>query len=333
MKNTTFVFFVKILCLSAPILILLILYVAFDPFKVIYSYSSYYKSGEPSYVTLNRDYVSTQTFIQNYPKIKYDSFIFGNSRSIFYEVKDWTKHLQDGRCYHFDASGETLFGINKKIRYLSKKHIRIKNALLILDCGTLQTASESKGHLFLIHPALRDDNFLSFQFEYIKTFFDINFLLSYLPFKFFGIKSQSLDDRPFDYNSESNEIKFTFFENMICENPNNYYLPRKSFFYKRDNIQTYSPVVIKDQQKEMLLELAILLKRSNSNFKIIINPLYDQQKLNAADLGILKTIFGENNVFDYSGINEITSNMYNYYENSHYRPHIARKIMEEIYNN
>jgi len=331
MKKTIIKFFIKTGFLSAPVLFIVILYLVFDPFKVLYSYSSYYISGEPSYVILNRDYVSTETFIQKYPTFKYNSFIFGNSRSIFYEIKDWQKYLSSNKCFHFDASGETIYGINKKINYLNANNILIKNALIIIDYETLQGISDSKGHLFLKHPILYNGDYYPFQIEYIKTFFDLDFLKAYLLFKLFDIKSKSLDDRPFDYNSENNEIKFTTYENMINKNPDDYYLPRKSVFFKRDTIQQYSPIVIKDKQKEMLTEISNILRKDNANYKIIINPLYNQQKLNLADLNILKSLFGNENVFDFSGINEITNNMYNYYETSHYRPHVAKMIIDEIY--
>ena len=54
-------------------------------------------------------------------------------------------------------------------------------------------------------------------------------------------------------------------------------------------------------------------------------------KLNESDLIYLKDTFGEDNVFDFSGINEFTNDYRNYYEISHYRPHVARKILEIVY--
>jgi hypothetical protein len=59
--------------------------------------------------------------------------------------------------------------------------------------------------------------------------------------------------------------------------------------------------------------------------------LYNQVSFAADDLAVIKTLFGSENVFDFSGINEMTSHVENYYEDSHYRPHVARAIMNEIY--
>ena len=120
----------KAFLVSLPVTLLLCVYVILDPFKVLYAYPSYYTSGVPCYIPCNRDFVSTETFRRYYPTNRYDSFIFGNSRSIFYEVKDWQQHIQSIHCFHFDASGESLYGICAKFRYLDRLGVGITNALI-----------------------------------------------------------------------------------------------------------------------------------------------------------------------------------------------------------
>ena len=63
----------------------------------------------------------------------------------------------------------------------------------------------------------------------------------------------------------------------------------------------------------------------------MISPLYDQVKFNPEDLSVLQEVFGHNQVFDFSGVNEFTTSKYNYYETSHYRPHVANEIMKKVY--
>ena len=58
---------------------------------------------------------------------------------------------------------------------------------------------------------------------------------------------------------------------------------------------------------------------------------FDQKKINEKDLLIIEKIFGSKNVYDYSGVNEITLDIHNYYEKSHYRRRVGRKILDEIY--
>jgi len=80
--------------LIIPFLALLVLYVKMDPFKVIKSYDSFYDANKNVWVALNKDFVSTTTFIKNSKHTNYNSFIFGNSRSVFYQIDDWKKYLQ-----------------------------------------------------------------------------------------------------------------------------------------------------------------------------------------------------------------------------------------------
>ena len=88
MKINNRYFILKALFLASPILILLVIYLVIDPFKVIRTYSTYYQSGVPDYITLDKDYVSSQTFLNNVSTYNYDSYILGDSRSIVFEIDD-----------------------------------------------------------------------------------------------------------------------------------------------------------------------------------------------------------------------------------------------------
>ena len=77
-----------------PFILLVIIYIILDPFKVIKSYETFYNRDDIGRVALNKDYVSTATFINNSKSIDYNSYIFGNSRSIFFQIDDWRKYLK-----------------------------------------------------------------------------------------------------------------------------------------------------------------------------------------------------------------------------------------------
>ena len=331
-------FLFKISLITFPFICLFLIYIFLDPFKVIRNYETFYQSGYPSYVTLDVDYVSTQTFINNNPKYNYNAFIFGNSRSRFFEIDTWKKYIHTDNCFHFDASDETLLGISRKLKFLNKNHVPINHALIILDYSTLIQTDEKKGHLFINHPALSEQNLFLFQLEFFKSFLAPDFLRAYLDFKFNNkVKDYMkndflLNDAPIDYNNKYNEMRFSNFEEIIKRNPSEFYNKNKmKVFYSRDTIQKYSPEVIKNLQLIMLNEMSEIFKLNKTNFKIIINPLYDQLKLNLKDIETLNNVFGRENVFDFSGINEITKDFQNYYDNSHFRPHVADSIMINIY--
>lgn len=331
----------KIFIFASPFIILFIIYIILDPFKVIKNYDSYYVSDEILGVGINMGYVSTSTFENNATVYKYDSFIFGNSRSRFYEIETWKKYLdKNAGCFHFDASLETLYGVYKKMQYLDKKDINIHNALLILDYDTLTQVKSSQGHLFIISPQLENNkNIIDFHLTFFKVFFSPIFLFAYFDYKLSGkvknymVKENLLDNTLIHYDLETNETSCPQFE-MLIENGEYYTTERMKIFYPRDAAQRYDyPISIYNQQEMMLTEINYILQKHKTNFKIIINPLYDQKKLNSHDLAYLKLLFGENNLFDFSGVNEFTNSYSNYYENSHYRPCVSREILKIIYKN
>lgn len=315
------------------------LYITFDPFKVLYDYESFYDNNAKVNIVLDKDYVSTTTFIKNSNKINYNSFIFGHSCSIFYQISEWKKHIgEDAICYHFDASGESLWALNKKVEFIDKKGNNIENILLLLDWHTLTQDKPKSGHLGIISPALvNNSNIIEFHKTFFNAFLNPKFTYAFLDYKIsnkikpYMKKGYLLDDRQKNYNSKTNELRFDHFENLIAEGK--YYTPeRLSVFYDRDTTtQNFSQKCIKENQKLLLENIYSITQKHNSQLKIIISPLYDQIKINKSDLKYLKTLFGEENVFDFSGINRFTKDYKNYYESSHYRPHVAKEIMEIIY--
>ncbi len=333
------VFFWRLFLFSLPLLPFVLLYIALDPFKVIGHYTTYYQSGKPVTFSLNKDFVSTENWLNHYPEYQYESYIFGNSRSMYYEVDKWNRfiHADVSKCYHFDASGESLYGIEKKINFLDSRNAPIKNALVILDYGTLNQTHNSEGHLFAKDPHISGQVHLSFQLECFQAFFDVKFFRAYLDYKLSGRvkeymkKDFLLDDRPLYYNYVNNEIRQPYFEDMIARNPDAYYQPRAAVFYTRDSVQKISPPIIGQAQLQMLQHIQAIFAGRQTNCKIIINPLYDQIKLNPADVLVLQHLFGAGNVFDFSGKNNFTCSRLNYYETSHYRPHVAAEIMKQVY--
>jgi len=143
-----------------PLLIVIIwtfVYISIDPFKVIWHYDRFVENNAKAYIVLNQDYVSTKTFDNNYKKYLYNSFIFGNSRSIFYQISDWKSHIgQKNSGFHFDASGEALYALHKKILYIDSKKANIDNVLLVLDNELLKKDKPNNGPLFEISPQLEN---------------------------------------------------------------------------------------------------------------------------------------------------------------------------------
>jgi hypothetical protein len=324
----------KALLFSLPVLILTGIYVTLDPFKVLYSYNNYMPPGD-QYTALNRDFVSTEVFINNYPKYKYDSFIFGNSRSLFYEAADWQPYIktEKDKILHFDASGESLYGIHQKIVFLDKENVPIKNCLLPLDHLTLKKTTNHDGILGRKHYILSGENEPAFQFIFFKAFLDRRFLVAYFDMRinhtFKPYMRGVVNIRKWDYYPVNNELQQNAAEEEMKKGT--YYTKIIKGFKRKDTLTKISPPTIGSVQLSYLNNIKKIFDKDSTSYKIIINPIYDQVYMNPGDVNKLKEIFGGENVFDFSGKNKFTDDYRNYYDRSHYRPVVSREILKIIY--
>ena len=331
-------FGVKFIVFLLPFIAVLSIYLMMDPFKVIWNYDSFYEAKEIGGVVLNKDFVSTTNFENKYKEQQYNSFIFGNSRSIFYQVNDWKKYIaEDSKCYHFDASDESLYSLHKKVVFLKNKEVEITNALLILDYSTLVQALPKEGHIWNVSPQLvGNSNYVKFHSSFLEAFFNPLFMYAYLDYKVsnelkpYMKENWLIDGKAITYKATSNELKFEQLEEQIL-NGNYYTEERMKPFYLRGTVQLNHDICIGPLQKEMLGEIHEILNDNKANVKVVIGPAYDQKKISVEDFEFLTALFGINSIYDYSGINRFTEDYHNYYENAHYRPNVTNEILKEIY--
>lgn len=333
-------FFINTTIFFLPILLYFILsimtFILIDPFMIIGNNRGKIKLNSQYNITWNRDFQTTELFLKNYSTKKYNSFILGNSRSFFYRCNTWDKFI-NGNCYHFNASAESLFGIESKIRFLKKKNVNIDNLLIILDHGTLSEINNTNGHIFIKHPEISNESWLTF-YKTMFSAFTPRYHISLIDLIFTGKRKNyminyGITDNVWKHNTETNELTYFLYDSIINDNKINYYNSKKEIFYNRDTIQLYYNPVIYEKQKELLENIYIILKQKKTNYKIIINPLYDQKCINKQDLKYLEELFGRENVYDFSGINKFTNDYQNYYETSHYRTNVADSILEVLYEN
>lgn len=330
-------FLSRLLLFLSPALIHLIVYIATDPFMILRRYDNYYTENR-FHLATDRDHISTTVYTQHRNEQQYNSFIFGNSRSIFYQTEDWQRHIgQNTRCYHFDAAAESLYGLREKIKYIDRGNGHIENALLVIDHTLLKQARPNESsHLFYPSPALEDNrNIIGFHLAHWKAFANLKLLYALTDYVISG-KSKPymssnflLDFFSGSYDVTTNEIRETDLETKISEGT--FYTPEKMGIFEGKQTPKIHPAVIGEIQREMLYEIKSIFDNHQTDYKIIISPLYSQIGLHGDDLAILEHIFGKEHVSDFSGVNEITADYRNYYEDSHYRPHVSRYIMEKIY--
>ena len=176
MKNfikNTLLFFI-------PLLIIVLIYAVVDPFKVLKQYNAYYDGAIP-YVQLNGNHVAVNTLKNNIDSINYNSFVFGNSRSFYIKTSSWQKYLKPtDRLYHFNATGESLFAMEKKFVFLDRNKIPMENALIVLDESILGKTVESNELLTAMSPDLDDKkSWFDFHYLFFKSALDSKFAIAY----------------------------------------------------------------------------------------------------------------------------------------------------------
>ena len=328
--------FVKYCLLFAiPFLVLLGCYIWYDPFKVIWHYDNYYVKGDGG--SLNRNYVSTMNYLNKNEQHHYDSFIFGNSRSLCYRIEDWKKYIsQPSSCYHFSESGGSINGIFYKLRLIDEKGENIKNALLVVDY-TLLRHLEQDGRPFVMPPVLDHyRNALSFHAEHFAQWMDVRFLYYWTKYKITGKFTPSMGGYLAKgtnyqyYDPETNEEPRLWEDSLIATG--NYFTKKRIKGFKGKQKGGMAEEYLNVTEKcDRLRDIRRLFDKHHTDYRIVISPLYDQMKLNTKDLQKLHNIFGPDHVFDFSGVNEWTSDYHNYYEWSHYLPEIADSIMAHVY--
>ena len=330
-KKSILFFLPLLICISG----LVITYLTLDPFCVLWDYD--FSKDLHSNASINRDFQTTEFFVQKYPQYHYNSFIFGSSRTFAFLPEDWEEYLPDNSSiFHFDASSESIYGIYTKLKYLENHNISIKNVLIILcrDCS-FDYDKNQEGHLFIKHPLTSGENKMDSQIIFFKAFLNPAFLISYIKYsitkKYKPYMQSYVPNHTNTYDSITNATYCLGREQSIAENIEKYYEDKELRLTERCQTERIDDISrINAKQEKMLQEIVQILERNKTNYRVILSPLWEQIKWNEKDMKILKKCF-DKNVYDFSGKNEYTDIKTNYYEYSHYRPIVGKSIMSEIY--
>ena len=329
-------FIAKLFLLSIPFIAILAVYVWRDPFMVLKSYKRY----DLSPVLLNESYVGWQTYLNNRDSIPIDSYILGNSCTMAYPCHEWEKYLCGGRAVRLFGNAESLPAITLKLQALDKADAKINNLLLILDKESLWRDQLLTGYSNVLPPAISGLSEFDFQKKFCQAFLSPNVLFSYIDYSLFHTYRPYMKGVINPYgpirNPVTNDIRNPR-EKVIQEEGEMYWENRAGEFLKKQEPdfrcgkEILSPKVIRERQQELLKEIKQVCQKHHTSVKIIISPDYNQVRIHPEDVTYLKRMFGEGNVFDFTGINEYTNDKHNYYEKGHYRPLLGIRLMKEVY--
>jgi len=326
----------KILLFISPFLIIGFSVFLADPFKVWLPHEDYYLDYS---VTLNREDVCLKLYNKNRDNYNFNSFILGSSRSQAFKTSDWNYYLESPSTpFHFDGSGEGIYGILNKLKYFDELNVTISNVLIILDEEAMTNNYNRPGHLFISPPALSKGSKIEFYKTFIEATLNVNIIYAFFDYKISKIHKDYMGWLISKFipkgDNVTGDVWYWSYDESIKNDSIAYYskLIKTGIFYDRNTTKgvnhTNQMSVV---EKEQLVEIAEILRKHKTKYRIVISPLYDQVPISKERLEFLVTTFEGENIFDFSGKNDFTEIIGNYYEHSHYRPIVAKAIMKIIY--
>lgn len=324
---------------ASPLFILGFIYLWMDPFKVVWHYDNYYPTQTSGGIALNPGHVATQTYLQQKDTQLFNAFIFGNSRSIYYPVAQWKSSTGDPamRPFHFDAAAESLMGLWLKVRFIDRQGSELRHALIVTDASMLGKLDCDHWHLCETPPALCSyKNYANFAWYNFRAFLNPEYFIALTDYSLFHqlrpymLRKHLLSEDIFTYDSLSNECDFYPMEQAIDRGE--YFTPERIAVFEGQQFpDSMSPRTLLEPHMVLLDSIASVFARHHTHAEIIISPLYNQIRLNPTDLEVLRNRFGAARVHDFSGPNTWNADYHNYYETSHYRPHVASALLDSIY--
>lgn len=254
-----------------------------------------------------------------------------------FRSREWGKYIHDSIPFHFDASSENIQGIYDKLKYLDETGNPLKNVLLVTD-PTVYRGSAHDGY-FGYNADYKIDGSSAIKFHYIffKGFITNFFFVSYIDY------CLNHKYKPYMQGSIPDSMEQYTFDSIT----NDWILEKRIAYIHSDSVKFYSnkyqftprlasppafEACINSDCEAILRSIKKIFDKHQTHYKIILGPIYTQRKTNEKDITTLKNIFGNQNVFDFSGINKYSNNIGNYYDHTHYKTYIGAELLQIIYN-
>lgn len=333
MAKSTINFFLKGFLLFSPLLFLLLSFVIIDPFAILYKVNSVFV---PSV-----DYKLTENYLSETKNTDYSAFVFGNSKTLAFKSKDWLSHINAKNVYAYGAPGESIENV------LNKCHVIVKNdsmkyALLIVDEQIIENYQNKtpylQGPVYKHHPLTSNESVLSFYSFFLRCYIND---FAFIDAMDLYIKNQSQVQPEYsfsklnpNFNSSTGEFSQKHLEDEISKDGfSGYYTHHKNDFTKSIDIGLVEKSKKKIHQEDVvnLEEIKKIFDKQNTEYYIIIGPTYGGGEFPAKYFEELQRIFSKENVFDYSDHVVFSSDSSGFYEHTHYRPWVGKKILDSIY--
>ena len=302
----------------------------------VYEDFGYHKNYSWKYNFQGLGDISTKKLLQS--TLPYNSFIFGSSRSADLYACYFNKKIKNACFFHYANWFETIGGIYAKLKLLDSLNYKIENVVICLDADGI-TFNDDGRISATEHFLLTNQSPANYYFTHYKMFFS-SFTMDKLKI-LLGIRVSGLVFPNWESDLKTNDHRHICSERILEDYGNTEMdqaylrkidsLKRTGVLFERSsfNQPRREKKQISVNEENILLKIHDLFKKHGTNYCIVITPLYDQMQFDYADMHILRTIFG-NSIYDFSGVNEITNNEYNYYDGMHFRSCVSKQMIDSI---
>ena len=295
-KIAPFVLFILLLEIAVPILV--------DPYNIFH-----WKRIRDNGVEPNSNYIKMQYILHN--PDKFDSFLFGSSRTGFIDVEK----IPEGTWYNMSYSEGLPKEHLENLREMIEHGIIPKNVMVGVDNISCFVDPSLHENQFYRIPYPREDK-LGFYAKYLS----IRGVIASLEV---SLEHETEDPDYVDryYRSGSSRRDPSLGGMWEGDTPywGNYYQ-----YYIDDSLGH-------------IRKISELCEEYDINFILFTNPIYSSTYAQSKYFGYASflRLLGEQQktgYYNFSGINDITDNRNNYYEASHYTEEIGDMIIDRIFN-
>lgn len=319
MKEPIKKFCFRTLLAALPVFLFMALYVIVDPFHIIHPVTTDAQGRDSVMVSNNAGFTSIETYLLHDDQYHYDSFIFGSSMSQNFKASYWKPYLDStASILHLDASMETLTGIINKMRFLNRHGTTIKNALIVIEAEMLGRRPLDDDILHTQHPATTGAlNWINVHARFFNAFRNIDLVKqALLPSQHSnGLQQEGIiNDIAPNRVDHLNEMYYADIDSIIAVNPSKFFTPERLAKHKRATLPAASQPAIDEAVEAQLMTIKHILDENHSRYIIIIPPRATYPQLKWHDLWVMRAIFGEDKVHDFSGVPELVNDQRAYYD-------------------
>lgn len=280
-----------------------------NPYGVFFKEYKNYLTSSP----INERYIKTKYILDN-PQ-KYNSFIFGSSRVGTLEGEN-LKEI--GKFYNMTFSGAVPKQISETLKIFIENKIEIKNIILGIDD-------------FDFYKNPEDSELIPYKISYLNLNNNyINFLKYYL------LKNPlNIVNKEYIFGKIKTKRDIIGSGKWISEDKDKIieddFDVHKSKLSKIKINSSSNNRIFKTIQE--IREIVDLCKENNINLTVIYLPLYEKTYLANRELieESKKEVLKVTSFWDFAMLDKYTTDEYYWYEESHYRPILGRKIFKRIY--